>query len=120
MSTRQVMLDKGAHCARVPGILSWCICAHDTSQATFITDELNWRTAHLTLPLLLLLLHLAGDNEWTDCDKPTTAFGRTWNSLNRLTFLRSRFFNNNPYSQGKKKILQEVQVRLHEYPCKLC
>ena len=53
----------------------------------------------------------AGDNEWTDCDKVNAAQPNTrvWNSLNRLSFLRKTFFSNE-WSQGQKKMKQEVQV----------
>jgi hypothetical protein len=52
-------------------------------------------------------MYAPGDNEWTDCDRSNSA-GGPFNSLNRLSFIRKTFFNDE-YSQGQRKLKQEVQ-----------
>src|SRR5258707_899645 len=51
-------------------------------------------------------LVLAGDNDWTDCDRPSNG---GFNSLERLDHERQVFFST-PFSLGQKRILQEVQT----------
>jgi len=46
-----------------------------------------------------------GDNDWTDCDRPSNG---GFNSLERLDHERQLFFST-PYSAGQKPLLQEVQ-----------
>jgi hypothetical protein len=46
-----------------------------------------------------------GDNDWTDCDRASNG---GFNSLERLSYERSVFFNT-PYTQGKTQLLQEMQ-----------
>jgi len=46
-----------------------------------------------------------GDNDWTDCDRPANG---GYNSLERLDFERKLFFST-PYTQGKRRLRQEVQ-----------
>jgi hypothetical protein len=46
-----------------------------------------------------------GDNDWTDCDRPSNG---SFNSLERLDHERQVFFST-PYSMGQKQLLQEVQ-----------
>lgn len=47
-----------------------------------------------------------GDNDWTDCDRPSNG---GFNSLERLDRERQLFFST-PYSLGRKPLLQEVQT----------
>lgn len=47
-----------------------------------------------------------GDNDWTDCDRPSNG---PFNSLERLDHERQVFFST-PYSLGKDKMKQEVQT----------
>jgi hypothetical protein len=46
-----------------------------------------------------------GDNDWTDCDRPSNG---GFNSLERLDHERQVFFNT-PFSLGQRKMRQEVQ-----------
>jgi hypothetical protein len=46
-----------------------------------------------------------GDNDWTDCDRPSNG---AFNSLERLDHERQVFFST-PYSAGRHKLRQEVQ-----------
>jgi hypothetical protein len=46
-----------------------------------------------------------GDNDWTDCDRPSNG---GYNSLERLDYQRNFFFST-PYSLGKKRLKQDVQ-----------
>lgn len=46
-----------------------------------------------------------GDNDWTDCDRPSNG---GFNSLERLDKERAVFFAT-PYSMGQKRLHQEVQ-----------
>lgn len=47
-----------------------------------------------------------GDNDWTDCDRPSNG---GFNSRERLDRQRQLFFSSN-FSFGKRKLLQEVQT----------
>lgn len=47
-----------------------------------------------------------GDNDWTDCDRPSNG---GYNSLERLDYQRKAFFST-PYSFGKKRLKQDVQI----------
>lgn len=47
-----------------------------------------------------------GDNDWTDCDRPSNG---GFNSLERLNYERQLFFST-PYSFGKRRLKQEVQA----------
>ena len=47
-----------------------------------------------------------GDNDWTDCDRPSNG---GYNSLERLDYERALFFDT-PYSQGRQTMKQEVQT----------
>ena len=47
-----------------------------------------------------------GDNDWTDCDRPSNG---GFNSLERLDHERQLFFST-PYSLGRKPLKQEVQT----------
>jgi len=47
-----------------------------------------------------------GDNDWTDCDRPSNG---GFNSLERLDHERQVFFST-PFSLGKRRIRQEVQT----------
>src|SRR6267143_3398257 len=47
-----------------------------------------------------------GDNDWTDCDRPSNG---GFNSLERLDHERRVFFST-PFSLGQKRIRQEVQA----------
>lgn len=47
-----------------------------------------------------------GDNDWTDCDRPSNG---GFNSRERLDFQRRLFFST-PYSFGHKRLKQEVQT----------
>jgi hypothetical protein len=47
-----------------------------------------------------------GDNDWTDCDRPSNG---GFNSLERLDHERQVFFNT-PFSLGQRKMRQEVQT----------
>jgi len=46
-----------------------------------------------------------GDNDWTDCDRPSNG---PFNSLERLDYERGLFFST-PYTLGKRRLVQEVQ-----------
>jgi hypothetical protein len=46
-----------------------------------------------------------GDNDWTDCDRPSAG---AYNSRERLDFERALFFAT-PYSLGQKRMKQDVQ-----------
>ncbi len=46
-----------------------------------------------------------GDNDWTDCDRPSNG---GFNSLERLDYERKLFFST-PYSLGQRKLSMEVQ-----------
>lgn len=46
-----------------------------------------------------------GDNDWTDCDRPSNG---GYSSRERLDHERQLFFNT-PYSLGRRRLLQEVQ-----------
>ena len=54
-----------------------------------------------------------GDNDWTDCDRPSNG---GFNSLERLDHERQVFFST-PFSLGQHKLLQEVQDE-SVTPCK--
>ncbi|MCC5604397.1 hypothetical protein [Nostoc favosum] len=47
-----------------------------------------------------------GDNDWTDCDRPSNG---GFNSLERLDYERLVFFNTN-FSLGQRRLAQEVQT----------
>ena len=47
-----------------------------------------------------------GDNDWTDCDRPSNG---GFNSLERLDYQRQFFFST-PYSLGQRRLKQEVQT----------
>jgi hypothetical protein len=47
-----------------------------------------------------------GDNDWTDCDRPSNG---GFNSLERLDHERQVFFST-PFSAGQQRLLQEVQT----------
>ena len=47
-----------------------------------------------------------GDNDWTDCDRPSNG---GYNSLERLDYQRQFFFGA-PYSFGQRRLKQEVQT----------
>jgi len=47
-----------------------------------------------------------GDNDWTDCDRPSNG---GFNSLERLDRERAIFFST-PFSMGRRKMRQEVQM----------
>ncbi|MEH2161687.1 MAG: hypothetical protein V7K38_11705 [Nostoc sp.] len=48
-----------------------------------------------------------GDNDWTDCDRPSNG---GFNSRERLDYERQVFFNTN-FSLGQRRLAQEVQTR---------
>jgi hypothetical protein len=50
-------------------------------------------------------MFVPGDNDWTDCDRPSNG---GFNSLERLDHERAVFFST-PFSLGRKKLKQEVQ-----------
>jgi len=54
-----------------------------------------------------------GDNDWTDCDRPSNG---GFNSLERLDHERQLFFST-PFSLGQRKLLQHVQDA-SATPCK--
>lgn len=47
-----------------------------------------------------------GDNDWTDCDRPSAG---GYNSLERLNYERGLFFGT-PFSLGQKRVRQQVQA----------
>ena len=49
-----------------------------------------------------------GDNDWTDCDRPSNG---GYNSLERLDYERSVFFSDS-YSMGQRQLKQEVQTTM--------
>ena len=54
-----------------------------------------------------------GDNDWTDCDRPSNG---AFDSLERLEHERQLFFST-PYSLGTKPMKQEVQSGPNELKC---
>jgi len=64
------------------------------------TQALGWFNA-LKAPAMFT----PGDNDWTDCDRPSNG---GFNSLERLDHERKVFFST-PYSLGKDKLKQQVQ-----------
>jgi hypothetical protein len=48
-----------------------------------------------------------GDNDWTDCDRPSNG---AYSSLDRLDYERQLFFST-PYSLGQRRLLQAVQTQ---------
>ncbi len=51
-------------------------------------------------------IYTPGDNEWTDCDRPTNG---PYLSSERLQFIRSTMFDSN-YSFGKRRVRLDVQA----------
>ncbi len=49
-----------------------------------------------------------GDNDWTDCDRPSNG---PFSSLERLDYERSVFFST-PFSLGRRRLRQDVQTEL--------
>ena len=72
------------------------------SGATFCNDTYYNRFQDLSNSLNYPVLYTIGDNEWTDCHRTNNG---NYNPLERLAFVRSRFFNANGTSVlGKGKI----------------
>jgi hypothetical protein len=64
-------------------------------------QALNWFNS-LRAPAMFT----PGDNDWTDCDRPSNG---GYNSLERLDYERSVFFST-PFSLGQRQLRQEVQT----------
>ena len=70
--------------------------------------------------LLAPAMFTPGDNDWTDCDRPSNG---AFNSLERLDYERAFFFST-PFSLGQRRLKQEVQYEAlclgssgHLVPC---
>lgn len=79
-----------------PGSVTPTICS-----AALYIQALGFFNA-LHAPAMLI----PGDNDWTDCDRPSNG---GFNSLERLDHERQVFFST-PFSLGQKRMLQEVQT----------
>jgi hypothetical protein len=69
-------------------------------------DNLYFRALSWFNALQAPAMFTPGDNDWTDCDRPSNG---GFNSLERLDRERALFFST-PYSFGQRKLLQEVQT----------
>ena len=87
----------------IPGSLTPTVC----------TDTLYIQALDYLNALKAPAMFTPGDNDWTDCDRPSNG---GFNSLERLDFERNLFFST-PFSHGQRKLLQEVQG-MGTTPCK--
>jgi hypothetical protein len=69
-------------------------------------DNLYYRSLNYFNALRAPAMFTPGDNDWTDCDRPSNG---GFNSLERLDRERQIFFAT-PYSLGQRKLRQEVQT----------
>ncbi len=80
----------------IPGSLTPTTCAD-----ALYTQALSYFNA-LKAPAMFT----PGDNDWTDCDRPSNG---GFNSLERLNYERKVFFST-PFSMGQRPLKQEVQA----------
>ena len=73
---------------------------------TTCSDALYTQALGLFNALESAAIFTPGDNDWTDCDRPSNG---GYNSRERLDHERQVFFST-PYSLGQRPILQEVQT----------
>ena len=73
---------------------------------TSCSDELYAQSLSYLNSLKAPAVFTPGDNDWTDCDRPSNG---SFNSLERLNYERQLFFSE-PYSFGKRRLKQEVQA----------
>lgn len=69
-------------------------------------DALYTRSEEYFNSLQSPVMYTPGDNEWTDCDRPSNG---GYNSFERLTHIRETMFDT-PYSFGQHPLLQDVQA----------
>ena len=69
-------------------------------------DNLYWQSLAFFNSLRAPAVFTPGDNDWTDCDRPSNG---GFNSLERLDFERKVFFST-PFSLGQRPMRQEVQT----------
>jgi hypothetical protein len=69
-------------------------------------DALYFRSLDMFNSLKAAAMFTPGDNDWTDCDRPSNG---NFNSLERLDRERQIFFAA-PYSMGQQPMLQQVQT----------
>ena len=70
------------------------------------SDDLYFQALGYLNALQAPAMFTPGDNDWTDCDRPSNG---GYNSLERLDRERQMLFAT-PYSLGQRKLLQEVQT----------
>jgi hypothetical protein len=73
---------------------------------TICSDELYTQALGFFNSLRAPAILTPGDNDWTDCDRPSNG---GFNSLERLDHERGLFFNT-PFSLGQRRIRMEVQA----------
>lgn len=73
---------------------------------TTCSNELYAQTLDYLNSLKAPTTFTPGDNDWTDCDRPSNG---GYNSLERLNYERQLFFST-PYSFGMRRLKQEVQA----------
>lgn len=73
---------------------------------TTCSDELYAQSLNYFNALKAPAAFTPGDNDWTDCDRPSNG---GFNSLERLNYQRQLFFST-PYSLGKRRMKQQVQA----------
>ncbi|MFO0688648.1 MAG: hypothetical protein U0900_08065 [Myxococcota bacterium] len=77
----------------------------DSITPTTCSDELYTQALRFFNSLRAPAMFTPGDNDWTDCDRPSNG---GFNSLERLEHERTVLFAN-PYSLGKRHLRQDVQ-----------
>jgi len=73
---------------------------------TTCKDELYTQALGYFNALKAPAIFTPGDNDWTDCDRPSNG---AFNSLERLNYERQVFFSK-PFSLGKRRLKQAVQA----------
>ena len=73
---------------------------------TTCSDELYAQALRYFRSLKAPVVFTPGDNDWTDCDRPSNG---GFSSLERLDHERTVFFNT-PFSLGQRRIRQHVQT----------
>ena len=77
-----------------------------TTTPTSCANELYAQGLNYLNSLKAPAMFTPGDNDWTDCDRPSNG---SFNSLERLDYERSIFFAT-PFSLGQRQLRQEVQA----------
>lgn len=78
----------------------------NSTTPTVCSDALYTQALGFLNALRAPAMFTPGDNDWTDCDRPSNG---GFNSLERLDHERQLFFST-PFSFGKRKLRQEVQA----------